>query len=112
MIFVEDLLEKKEHVILLMDCYKEMLTDKQKEYLELYYEEDLSLSEIADDLGVSRNAVYDNLRRALKSMERYEEKLQLLEKHKERMALIDKIEQESTKDCDEIEEYLEMLRRI
>ena len=45
-------------------------------------------------------------------MERYEEKLQLLEKHKERMALIDKIEQESTKDCDEIEEYLEMLRRI
>jgi predicted DNA-binding protein YlxM (UPF0122 family) len=89
-----------------------MLTDKQKEYLELYYEEDLSLSEIADDLGVSRNAVYDNLRRALKSMERYEEKLQLLEKHKERMALIDKIEQESTKDRDEIEEYLEMLRRI
>ena len=45
-------------------------------------------------------------------MERYEEKLQLLEKHKERMALIDKIEQESTKDRDEIEEYLEMLRRI
>ena len=49
---MEDILEKKEHIILLMDMYKDLLTEKQNEYLSLYYEEDLSLSEIGDDLGV------------------------------------------------------------
>ena len=70
---MEDLLEKKEHIILLHDMYGDLLTDKQNQYISLYYEEDLSLSEIADDLHVSRNAVYDNLKRAIKLMEKYED---------------------------------------
>ena len=77
---MESSLEKKQRVNLLMDCYEELLTDKQQEYLMLYYEEDLSLAEIADDLGVSRNAVHDNLKRAVASLEDYENKLHLLEK--------------------------------
>ena len=60
-----------------MDCYCDLLTDKQQDYLTLYYEEDLSLAEIAEDLNVSRNAVYDNLKRAVASLEDYESKLHL-----------------------------------
>ncbi len=108
----EDILKKKEHVILLMDMYRDLLTDKQNQYLSLYFEEDLSLSEVADDLGVSKNAVYDNIKRAVKSLERYEEKLGLLAKHKERLALIDKIEKEEKKDTKDIDQYLKMLKEI
>ena len=100
---MESSLEKTQRVILLMDCYSDLLTEKQKQYLILYYEEDLSLSEIADDLNVSRNAVYDNLKRAIGSMEEYEKKLHLVEKHKQRLDLIERIEDEQALDHHQIE---------
>lgn len=95
-----------------MDCYQDLLTEKQQTYLELYYEEDLSLSEIAEELDVSRNAVYDNLKRAVMLLEDYEKKLHLLEKHRQRLDLIDKIEKEQSVSRDELNDYLEMLKRI
>lgn len=109
---MESSLEKKQRVNLLMDCYLELLTEKQQEYLSLYYEEDLSLSEIAEDLDVSRNAVYDNLKRAVALLEDYESKLHLLEKHVQRMNLIQRIQDEQNTSQEQINDYLEMLRRI
>lgn len=109
---MESSLEKKQRVNLLMDCYEMLLTDKQKEYLMLYYDEDLSLAEIAEDLGVSRNAVYDNLKRAVALLEEYEGKLHLLQKHVERMDLIQDIEQEQDVSREELKNYLEMLKKI
>lgn len=109
---MESSLEKKQRVNLLMDCYEDLLTSKQQEYLSLYYEEDLSLAEIAEDLNVSRNAVYDNLKRAVALMENYEKKLHLLEKHVQRMELIQRIEEEQAVSRDELNDYLEMLRKI
>lgn len=109
---MESSLEKKQRVNLLMDCYVDLLTDKQKDYLMLYYEEDLSLAEIADDLNVSRNAVFDNLKRAVNLLEDYENKLHLLEKHIQRIELIDKIEQEQAIDKSEMNDYLDMLKNI
>lgn len=109
---MESSLEKKQRVNLLMDCYEELLTDKQRQYLSLYYDEDLSLSEIADDLNVSRNAVYDNLKRAVASLEEYEKKLHLLKKHQQRMDLITRIEEEQGKVNHELNDYLEMLKKI
>ena len=109
---MESSLEKKQRVNLLMDCYLDLLTDKQKDYLNLYYGEDLSLSEIADELDVSRNAVFDNLKRAVHLLEDYENKLHLLEKHLERMKLIDRIKEDQRADHDKLDSYLEMLRRI
>ena len=47
----------------LLDYYRNLLSDKQKEYLINHFEEDLSLSEIAKNNGVSRQAVYDNIKR-------------------------------------------------
>ena len=109
---MESQLEKQQRVNLLMDCYVDLLTEKQKTYLSLYYEEDLSLAEIAEDLNVSRNAVYDNLKRAVALLEDYEEKLHLLEKHVQRMNLIQRIEDEQSVTRDELNDYLEMLKEI
>lgn len=109
---MESSLEKKQRVILLMDCYVDLLTEKQKEYLDLYYSEDFSLSEIAAELKVSRNAVHDNLKRAVHLLEEYEEKLQLLKKHQERLSLIDKIKEDQKTSHSQLNEYLEMLKEI
>ncbi|RHM62567.1 MULTISPECIES: YlxM family DNA-binding protein [Coprobacillaceae] len=109
---MEDLLEKKQHINLLMDCYENLLTDKQREYLHLYYDDDLSLSEIALMKDVSRNAIYDNIKKAIHSLEKYEEKLQLLKKHQERLKLINQLEEEIQSDHQNIEDHLKMLREI
>lgn len=108
---MEDI-EKTNHVVLLIDMYGELLTDKQREYLEEYYENDLSLSEIAEIYQVSRNAVYDQMRRAIKTMEEYEEKLGLLEKHNQRLALIEKIEADEAVDHSSLNTYLERLKEL
>ena len=118
---MESSLEKKQRVNLLMDCYSDLLTEKQQTYLEYYYQEDYSLSEIAQILDVSRNAVFDNLKKAIEralihcgdnSLENYEEKLQLLKKHQERLDLIQRIEDDISSDHKSLEEYLELLRKI
>ena len=59
----------------LFDFYQSLLTNKQRNYLELFYLEDYSLSEIADTFNVSRQAVYDNIRRTGDLVEDYEKKL-------------------------------------
>ena len=59
----------------LLDYYRNLLSDKQKEYLINHFEEDLSLSEVARNNGVSRQAVYDNIKRGIKQLREYEEKL-------------------------------------
>ncbi len=56
----------------LFDFYQSLLTNKQRNYLELFYLEDYSLSEIADTFNVSRQAVYDNIRRTGDLVEDYE----------------------------------------
>ena len=60
---MEDTLEKKQRMNLLMDLYEDLLTEKQREYLDLYYHEDLSLSEISLIKNVSKNAVFDNIKK-------------------------------------------------
>ena len=109
---MESSLEKTQRVNLLIDCYGELLTQKQQLYLEYYYQDDYSLSEIAEILNVSRNAVYDNLKKAVHSLEKDEEKLQLMKKHQERLDLIQRIEDDIASEHKDVEEYLEMLRKI
>ena len=65
---------------LLYDFYGELLTDHQKEIYEQFIVEDLSLSEIAKDAGISRQGVHDLIKRCDKILEGYEEKLHLVEK--------------------------------
>ena len=91
------MIEKRNEINALYDVYRELLTEKQREYMELYYREDLSLAEIADEFEVSRNAVHDNIRRTEKLLASYEEKLKIHEKAGNRQGFYDKI-REYTKD--------------
>lgn len=77
-----------EYITLLMDFYSSLLTGHTASILMLYYGEDLSLSEIADDLGVSRQSVHDTLRRGVKALSEYEQKMGLIERQNQRGALI------------------------
>ena len=85
------MLEKVNRMNELYDAYQELLKTKQKVYFELYYQDDLSLSEIAEQFEVSRNAVFDNIKRTEKLLEDYEDKLQLLDKREAREKIIDQI---------------------
>lgn len=72
----------------LFDIYGALLTQKQQECLKMHLFEDFSLSEIGEALGISRQAVYDNIHRSEKAMESYEEKLGLVARYqKERQEL-------------------------
>ncbi|MDY2737972.1 YlxM family DNA-binding protein [Intestinibacter sp.] len=75
-------IEKMVEIGLLFEQYKELLTDKQREMVSLYYEEDYSLGEISENLGVSRQGVYDTLKRSEKILREYESKLHLVSKAK------------------------------
>ena len=78
----------------LLDCYGPLLTDKQREIYEWYYQQDLSLGEISEVASVSRNAVYDLVGRTDEKLERYEKALGLVaaadrqEKEKEALAAL------------------------
>ena len=86
-------LEKTTRINFLFDFYQSLLTDKQRLYMQLYYLDDLSLGEIAEEYDVSRQAVYDNVRRTEAMLEDYEAKLNLFSKFEERIDIVERLEQ-------------------
>lgn len=85
------MLEKISHMVLLKDFYGPLLTEKQQNVLHMYYEDDWSLSEIADNMNTSRQAVYDLLKRAENLLEEYEKKLGLAEKFQQARSRLDEL---------------------
>jgi len=81
-------LEKVAWVVLLFDFYGVMLTRRQYEFMRLYYEQDLSLGEIAERYNISRQAVYDTLKRAENALLKFEQKLGFAARYKEDRALL------------------------
>ncbi len=75
------MLDKVLRIVILFDFYGALLTDKQRLSLEMHYLNDFSLAEIADELGISRQAVHDNLKRVEQILIDYEEKLKFVERH-------------------------------
>ena len=75
-------MENREYIIILYDYYGELLSDIQRKYFEAYYFDNLSLSEIGENEGKSRNAVHKCIKSVVKKIEEYEEKLKLYEKDK------------------------------
>ena len=71
-------LEKRREASLLCDLYGSLLTERQREIVRLYCDEDLTLAEIGENLGISRQAASDALRKAVQSLRGYEEKLGLM----------------------------------
>ena len=68
---------------MLFDFYGDLLTGKQREYFDLYHNEDLSLSEIAEKTGISRQGVYDIIKRAEKALAEIEHKSGVVRKWRE-----------------------------
>ncbi|MBN8191491.1 putative DNA-binding protein [Bacillus sp. NTK074B] len=87
------MLEKTTRMNYLYDFYQSLLTPKQRSYMSLYYLDDFSLGEIAEEYSVSRQAVYDNIKRTEAMIEEYEEKLLLFNKFQERNEILDQLRQ-------------------
>ncbi len=74
------------------DIYKDLLTNKQRVYFEEYYFNNLSYGEIGDKYGISRNAIYHQLKLIEKKLSLYEEKLKIFEKKEIINGIIDLID--------------------
>ncbi len=96
------MLDKTIEISMLFDYYGKLLTDKQRKIIDLYYYQDLSLGEIAENLDISRQGVYDHLNRAENTLKSYEDKLQLVKRNKKNIGIINELIRH-IKDNDEIE---------
>ncbi|MDH6364156.1 putative DNA-binding protein YlxM (UPF0122 family) [Enterococcus sp. PF1-24] len=85
-------IEKTNRMNALFEFYSTLLTEKQMNYMELYYADDFSLGEIAEEFQVSRQAVYDNIKRTEKILEDYEKKLHLFSDYFVRGELLEEME--------------------
>ena len=90
----------KEEVYLasLYDYYKGLLTEKQREYFEDYYFDNMSFSEMAEDYEVSRNAAFKQVHIVMEKLDEYESKLQLYKKRNELLKISSKIDDEKIKE--------------
>lgn len=68
------------NVTILLDVYGQLLTEKQRDAIDMYYNEDLSLSEIADVIDISRQGVRESIKQGEKHLTNYEEKLGIVER--------------------------------
>lgn len=96
-------METRDYLVILYDFYSELFNEKQRLYFENYYLENLSLAEISDNLGVSRNAIHKVIQGMEEKLLFYEEKLELYKKNK---IICDIIEMEKD---DKIKELLKGL---
>ena len=105
-----DVLQKSIDLMSLYDYYQELLTEKQRTYFENYYFEDYSLQEISENMGVSRNAVHDQLKRTAKKLFDLEAKLHLRERSKQRQMIISKLKE--TTNQEELTNLINELEKV
>lgn len=103
----DEIIVRREEVIELFDSYGELLTKTQQDLFKEYYLYDLSLSEIAEDRGISRSAVNDTLKKAIAKLEELESKVKLIKIKKSLQKRIEKLEKANE---DEKEEALDSLK--
>ena len=78
---------KDMNISLLFDFYGEILTEKQQDVIDYYYNDDYSLSEISELTGISRQGVRDSIKKSEEEIYGYESKLKIVEKHEEAAGL-------------------------
>ncbi|MEK4424401.1 putative DNA-binding protein [Solibacillus sp. FSL K6-1523] len=106
------LLEKTTRMNFLFDFYQALLTEKQRSYMELYYLDDHSLGEIAESYSISRQAVYDNIRRTEAMLEEYEDKLRLFEKFQQRQQVLKQMTDAIMNGSATVEEQLALVEQL
>lgn len=88
----------RDYYIILYDFYSSLFSEKQKEYFEDYYFNNLSLAEISENIGISRNAVHKSIKLIEKKLLFYENKLSLYEKNIKLNEIVKKINDEKVKE--------------
>lgn len=78
-------------MVWLMDCYRGLLTARQCEAMSLYYEEDLSLSEMAENMGVSRQAAHDLLHRSTAQLQEWESQIGMARRYRQVDAFLESL---------------------
>ncbi len=109
---VGEVMENRIEISLLMDFYGKLLTEKQRNILDQYYNMDYSLSEIAENQNTSRQAIHDLIKRCYKTLNDYEDKLSLLKTSIREEEIREKLKAlliEKNCYCSEIEKLLEEL---
>lgn len=96
----------------LLDLYGPLLTEKQRRCMEMYFDLDLSLSEIGEELHISRQGAYDMLHRASKALEGYEEKLHYLARREKAQAMLNEAAGLLTGEGVQIERAKQLLQQI
>ena len=86
----------------LYDYYGELLTEKQQEYFEDYYFNNLTLAEIAENNNISRNAIHKQIKDALNKLEIFEQKLKLLNKRKKIQEIIKNLDDKLKEKIEEL----------
>ena len=94
----------------LYDFYSELLSQKQKQYLNDYFFNDLSLTEISENYEISKQAVSNNIKRTIIELEQFEETLNLIKLNNERLFLLNEIRKLT--DNEEILDYIEQLSKL
>ncbi|WP_348919997.1 putative DNA-binding protein [Enterococcus rotai] len=108
-------IEKTNRMNALFEFYSTLLTEKQMNYMEMYYADDFSLGEIAEEYEISRQAVYDNIKRTEKILEEYEKKLHLFSDYVVRGELLDTLKnyvKETYPKDTTITHYIEQIQEV
>ena len=109
-------MEDRVEISLLMDYYGPLLTEKQCEIMQLYYNDDLSLAEIAEINNTSRQATHDLIKRCYKQLLAYESKLNLLQKsmksEKEIINFLECLKNKYSIDNEDIIKYKDKLENL
>ena len=90
-------MDERDYLVILYDIYGELLNDKQRECFEDYYFNNLSLGEISENMLLSRNAIYKNIKTSSDKLYFYEDKLGLFKNREKLYEIIDKIDDEDIK---------------
>ena len=89
-------MEEKVRISILLEIYGNLLTEKQYEFMDYYYNQDLSLSEIGDNNDITRQAVRTILLKSKKKLEEYEEQLKFMQKEEKIKKCIEELEETNT----------------
>jgi predicted DNA-binding protein YlxM (UPF0122 family) len=106
------MLEETTRLHLLYDFYGKLLKDRQRKYFEMYYRDDLSLGEIAEIEDISRQAVFEQVKRLARTMEDYEKKLGLLARYEKRRELLEELQQELDTEARQASRARELVREL
>lgn len=125
---MDTIFEKKFEITELFDTYGDLLTARQTEVMEMYLDEDLNLVEIAENDGVSKQAIFDNINKSKLKLKSFEDKMMIIQKkysnERDINRIINKLneiisnyeleleEKKMLSCCDEIKYCIEMLKKL